>query len=978
MSDPDPEVNFHSRLYDRLSAHLDATPDAPFADVRLEADGTGRRETLVLDGNGIGDLVVEVGRANPRSAEVVEQARAYADANGAEFVATCNANDFFLYDSPSEAPAADCYYLNLRDRPLRELISEIFDAVVHHSVYGELPAQRERERIVGVLRSFHASIWPTLTSLAGRAYANDEQFIEHLETWVRKNDYETLDEETQLELAAKQYAYLLANKVLFYEVVRERTPDPIETASGRQLGSLLPEESDSRLDHHLSERFAEIVTEVGYEPIFTPDSGLFEAFPHNCKTRRALADFVRNVERRSITALDEDPLGEIYEEFIPATERKALGQYYTHPKIAETIVRWAVPEAGTTETNDTAPRILDPASGSGAFTVEAYRRLAGLYPELTHQELIDRLVAVDVNRFPLHLTALNLASQNVRERTDRIHAYNTSFFDLDPETDPLASSRLSTPDEDIDPLGSFDAVVGNPPYIRQENLYPDKEHFREHLETFGPPNATPYYDGDRRLGTKSDAYVYFLTHATQFLREGGRLGFIVPTKWLMTDYGQSLQRFLFDHYALETVVGFGARAFEDALVDTALVLARRCADEHERNTNVTKFVRLKKPIRAERIVDAVEFDEEIPTDDGALVKTRPNYRTVALRQRDLAASESGKLAHYLTVPSTVVRLVEHPKLTRLGEFAEVAYGNKTGANDFFFLDSEDLAEWPIDERFLTPAIKSPRDADSQVVTEETTDRYLLDVYDYVEGVRDSGSFGDGSDPTARVKRALARDGYDALRGYVDHGERQGYHERRTCAAREVWFDLGELLRPEILHPKFFDERVIPMWNRDRLAPSNAVDGIYLDDGVGEEIILALLNSTIHKIVLECWGRTEGGGALQLMTYEMETLPIVDPETLGPGRRTALKDALGKLLEGDDEETAQTELDEIVLDAMDLDLAAAELQEIRKTITERRIRGGDEANVPVERIDEFDEVGSQSFTTRLHEDKDATLGEFAGE
>jgi len=854
------------------------------------------------------------------------------------------------------------------------VIPDIFGTVTHLSRRDRLPGQHERERIAGLLRSFHSAVWPTFKFLAARTHGEDDTFTDLFGQWVRENDHAALETDEQLALAAKQYAYLLTNRVLFYEVVRERTPHTIPTESGYRLDSLVGERTLDSLEDHLTEQFAEIVDEVDYEPIFRPDTGLFEVFPHNEKTRGAIADLVGTIESRSLTDIDEDLLGDIYEELIPADERKRLGQYYTHPKIAETIVRWALPDGREAGRNDpeTLPRVLDPASGSGTFTVEAYNRLSSL-SAASHQEILDNLVSVDVNRFPLHLTALNLASRAIRERTDRINAYHTSFFTLDPATDPPVSTRLSGGTDDGGGLGTFDAVVGNPPYIRQENLYPDTEHFRSSLRTYGPRNATPYYDGDEALSTKSDAYIYFVTHATQFLREGGRLGYIVPTKWLMTDYGRSFQRFLFDHYRLEAVVGFGTRAFEAALVDTALLLLERCDDAGKRADTTTKFVRLKQSMGVEGIIDVVTADVTVPDGDDMLVETRPNYRTVALAQRDVAGVDSGKLGHFLTVPQDIIRLVEHPDLVALDDLADVAYGNKTGANDFFFLDGDDLAEWPIDGRFLTPAIKSIRDTDSQVVTADTTDRYLLDVHAYVEDAAAASTFGDGSSPSERVKRALERDGYDTLRAYVAHGEREGYHERSTCASRPVWFDLGDLLRPEILHPKFFDDRIVPMWNRDRLAPSNAVDGIYLDEGVDEELVLAVLNSTVHKVILECWGRAEGGGALQLMTYEMESLPTIDPATIPAGERDDLVDALYRLIDGDPD--AQADLDTILLGVLDLDVDVATLQEMRETIAKRRIRSGAEAEVLVERLDEFDDVGVQSFR-RDDGDGGTTLDEFA--
>jgi len=89
----------------------------------------------------------------------------------------------------------------------------------------------------------------------------------------------------------------------------------------------------------------------------------------------------------------------------------------------------------------------------------------------------------------------------------------------------------------------------------------------------------------------------------------------------------------------------------------------------------------------------------------------------------------------------------------------------------------------------------------------------------------------------------------------------GHVKTTTCDSNQMSdarFNLGQLDGPEILHPKFFNERVFAIWNRDRLMSSNAIDCINLDDDVDETVMMGVLNSTVHKALLECWGRAEGG------------------------------------------------------------------------------------------------------------------------
>ncbi|MDF9748306.1 N-6 DNA methylase [Natrinema salsiterrestre] len=963
---PKKEAAFHGLLYTRLLDHIDEN-DTLFDEPVTEKSTESGFADIYIPSALNGEIVIEVKRDDiyPREKDVVKQARGYADDLGAEFYATCNSNDFFLFHDQGEIEMADVdfYYFNLREADISEAIPQLLGVVEHVHEEASLPDQSERDRLVGILRSFHSSIWPSYAALAEKKYGRNERFTQEFETWVQENDYGSLDDDEQFEVAGKQFAYLLTNKVLFYEVVREKTKakyDPevgdtvreIETESGFELNSLHEHTTLSNLERHLQNQFETIVEEIDYEPIFDSGASLFAGFPQNKKTLRNLQDFISNIEAESIVELDEDLLGEIYEELIPIEERKALGQFYTHPKIAQTISEWAIQENGEEQ-----PRVLDPASGSGTFTVEAYKRLNHLAPNASHQEIVDRLVAVDINRFPLHLTALNLASQNISEKTDRLHLFHDSFFNIDPETQYLESSRID--DEEQDVLGTFDAVIGNPPYIDQGSLYPNKEHFRNHLKRFGDGRASPFYNGDMRLSKRSDAYVYFVTHGTNFLDEGGRLAFIIPTKWMMTGYGEDFQGFVYDQYKLEAVVGFSARAFEDAFVDSALILLEKCSDEEERRENVAEFIQIKDSMEVEDILDTVEYPIDLSHEAEMLVRNRETYRTVAVQQGEIMDRDTKKIRHYLTAPQTFIKLLENPTMVNLEELLSNAErGLTSGANKFFYIDKEEIDERGIDSQFVTPMVKWIKQMEKgDPLTEDTTELYVLDMHDYVEKVRSKGGL-EQSDVEQRVKDSLESDGHRPVLDYIREGEAQGINERRTCASRSVWFDLGEIDRPDIIHPKGFKYRVFASRN-DGMVANDRLYCLNVKSEVDKWALLGYLNSTVYQAVVETWGRNEGRGMLEIMKYEVMSVPALDVRELSEDMRAEIADAY-RAFEAD-EEGAQTRLDEAVLEAAQIDVPVDEFQELTEAVTNRRNEKGMSSEVLVEQVDTLEEYGTHTFT-----------------
>ncbi len=977
------EAKFHGILYTRLLDYIDNN-DTLFDEPVSEKTTESGFADIYVPSSLNGELVIEVKRDDiyPRDKKVIKQAREYSEDLDADFFATCNSNDLFLFHYQGEIEISDIefYYFNLRDTDLSEVIPQLLGVVEHVHEAQSLPDQTERERIVGVLRSYHSSIWPTYKELAREKYGSNEQFTQQFDQWVQENDYTDLDDDEQYEVAGKQYAYLLTNKVLFYEVIRDKTKstyDPdvgehiaeIETKSGFELDPLHGHTTLKNLENHLQNQFKTIIEEIDYEPIFDDGASLFSDFPQNRKALTTLEDFLENIEAESITRLDEDLLGEIYEELIPASERKMLGQYYTPPKIAETLASWAI----SNRSNDNLQRVLDPASGSGTFTVEAYQQLEELPSQPSHQEIVDQLVSIDINKFPLHLTALNVASQNISEKTDRIHTHNESFFNISPDVDALFSSKVHA-DEDDREMGKFSAAIGNPPYIDQRQLYPDKEHFRRHLKELGPDGSSPYYDGNKRFSKRCDAYIYFITHATQFLNNTGRLGYIVPTKWMMTGYGEEFQEFLHDYYKIRAVVAFGARAFEDAFVDGALLMIERCDDDEERRNNVVNFIRVKEEMESEDIVDTVEYEINLDDSREMLVLTRDSYRTVAVKQEYLMERESYKLGHFLSAPQEFIKLLENPYTTQLENLLQnSSRGVTTGNNDFFLIDKEDAESRGIDEKFLTPVIRWIKQMEPQTkLTEASTDVYLLDVHDYVEEVKSSGNL-QQSDLEERVKSQLRDDGHMALWDYIREGEAQGVNEKRTCSNRDVWFDVGDLERADILHPKGFKYRLFCLRNADNIAANNRLYRLHPGQGIDTKVLLGVLNSTVYQAAVETLGRSEGRGMLELSKGDLLSLPVLDIRKLDDNQKQAIQGAFEDWESG--KEDAQDELDRVVLEIMDMELDVNELQEIREAVTQERNDRGTSSEVMVSRVDTLEDVGTDTFTVGSESEGEAQLSDF---
>jgi hypothetical protein len=110
--------------------------------------------------------------------------------------------------------------------------------------------------------------------------------------------------------------------------------------------------------------------------------------------------------------------------------------------------------------------------------------------------------------------------------------------------------------------GGFDAVIGNPPYVRQEQIGDFKSALKAGFLSFA--------------GT-ADLYVYFYEQGLKLLRPGGRMAYVVTNKWLKAGYAKGLRRLFAEDAWIEFLADFGhaKRFFPDADVFPSVLVVRR-------------------------------------------------------------------------------------------------------------------------------------------------------------------------------------------------------------------------------------------------------------------------------------------------------------------------------------------------------------------------------------------------------------------
>ncbi|MBM4046677.1 MAG: hypothetical protein FJ279_16330, partial [Planctomycetes bacterium] len=313
--------------------------------------------------------------------------------------------------------------------------------------------------------------------------------------------------------------------------------------------------------------------------------------------------------------------------------RKAGGVYYTPEYIVRYIVENTVGKLIAVKTPDEIAEMCfaDIACGSGSFLLGVYDLLLNyhghyynanpgkarkgdcverdgkLYLSLRKKRdiLLNNIYGVDIDAQAVEVCQLSLYLKLLQEETTvSAHQYLLEFEhtartktllpDLSKNiicgnsligTDILEGQLFANHEErKLNPMnfedafpevmrrGGFDAIVGNPPYVRPHNLTgTDKGYFWKHYKTFTH---------------KSDLYCCFIEKATLLLREGGLFSYIVSHGWLRLNSFQELRKLFLDAYRILKLVELPENVFADAQVSTGIFVAQKDTGVKRRATKI--------------------------------------------------------------------------------------------------------------------------------------------------------------------------------------------------------------------------------------------------------------------------------------------------------------------------------------------------------------------------------------------------------
>ncbi len=475
-----------------------------------------------------------------------------------------------------------------------------------------------------------------------------------------------------------------------------------------------------------------------------------------------------------------------------AQSRKARGAFFTPPELCDYVVDWAV--------RDRHDIVLEPSCGEAAFLLTAGARLRTLN---------------DGGHYgPGQLCGLELHEQSARAARLR-----------------LASLDLGAQIEIGDffaanPAPRFDAVVGNPPYVRYQDFSGDAR---------ARGRAAALRAGVSLTGLAS-SWAAFTVHAALFLKPGGRLGLVLPAELLSVNYAAGVRRYLMERFARVRLVLFSERVFPGVMEEVVLLLAEgNGPTAHCELHQLAGLAGLKTVDRAGRRWTPVP----------------PEGKWTA------SLMSSAAWEAYSEVASS-------PAFSTLHDWGETTLGMVTGNNRYFALSPARVAELQLSATDTIPL--SPPGS-----------RHLRGLTFGAPAWKALGKMGKST-----MLFRPASDPSPAALEYIEDGEAANVHGAYKCRVRSPWWRVPLVRPPDVFLTYMNADTPRLCANRAHCHHLNSVHGLYLHPGMrrlGADLLPPAALNSMTLLGAETVGRAYGGGLLKLEPREADRLPVPSRESL---------------------------------------------------------------------------------------------------
>lgn len=309
--------------------------------------------------------------------------------------------------------------------------------------------------------------------------------------------------------------------------------------------------------------------------------------------------------------LVRDFIGHLYEDCFSNKKKKDIGQFYTR---SSRVINYMLDSICYVGENTLNKRLIDPATGSGLFLVNAFVRLreymerAGYTAEEIIEQVTTNYYAIDIDPFACYLTELNLLIEmmdliiiayikNNNFKMKKIKTYVGDFVKVPDALEQLAITsvrdiNIFEENPELDQLKSrkgefeegFDYVISNPPYVtmygrRSRNMTEEKRQYFNNNYDFVI---------NKKGNNKFNLVMFFVERAIKMIKDGQQICFIVDMTLFETAF-RDIRKYILDTCKIKSLT-VDLKEFEDVASGQVVINLIKESNKEKRDNNIVKWI----------------------------------------------------------------------------------------------------------------------------------------------------------------------------------------------------------------------------------------------------------------------------------------------------------------------------------------------------------------------------------------------------
>ncbi len=368
----------------------------------------------------------------------------------------------------------------------------------------------------------------------------------------------------------------------------------------------------------------------------------------------------------------------------------------------------------------------------------------------------------------------------------------------------------------------FDLIIGNPPYIRYQFF--DRQQQVEAGDIFIKAGLT--------YSKLTNAWVSFVVGSSLLLKDkGGKIGFVLPAEILQVSFAKQLRNFIAHFYNKINIISFEKLVFPNIQQEVVLLL---CEKNETKNHNI-EHIELR---------DASELQKL------DVARLRSPKKKIDFK--------SNKWTFYFLEQEEIdflENIATNRNIPTIGKFANVEVGITTGSNDFFTVPLTTVKEYELED-YARPMVGRSVQVNSVIFTNKDWQK---------------NKFSKAKAHLLVFPEAKNINRKNGAMKYIAHGESLGIHKGYKTGIRDDWFVIPSIkisdalfIRRNNLYPRL-------IINQAEVYTTDTMHRVFVHPGTNIKAFTASYYNSLSLAFTEVSGRSHGGGVLELMPNETESV-----------------------------------------------------------------------------------------------------------